>query len=101
MFGFRCVNAGEFFAQGFDIGALVVNFDISCLRIAENSVCYFTDFVFQAFEQVFGKAGLLVNGESHAQTEFGIVFKQGISPSRTVAFFIFGVRGGREVARVD
>ena len=43
--GFSCVDAGQLVAQSFDIGALVVDFDVGRLRIAQNLVCQFADFV--------------------------------------------------------
>ena len=51
--------------------------------------------------QFVGEFGLLVNGESESQAEFGIVFKEGIRPSRSAAIEILGPGRRWQVPAVD
>src|SRR6266568_2138278 len=44
---------------------------------------------------------LLVHGQPHAQTEFGVIFEQGIRPRRTSPMMVDGIRGRGQIAAVN
>jgi hypothetical protein len=43
----------------------------------------------------------LIDGETHAHAELGVVFKEGVGPGRTAAFGVLAIRRGGQVAAVD
>jgi hypothetical protein len=45
--------------------------------------------------------GLFIDGQAHAQAEFGVVFEQGIGPGRAASGRIGSVGCGRQVSAVD
>ena len=55
----------------------------------------------QALDQVFGVFGELVDGQAHAQAEFGVVLEEGIGPDRTAALGVGAVGGGGQIAAKD
>ena len=55
----------------------------------------------QPRHQHLGKLLLLVERDSHAEAELGVVFKERVGPGRPAALRIAGVRRGGQVAAVD
>ena len=44
---------------------------------------------------------MLRDSEAHTETEFGVVFEEGVRPSGTAAFLVLCPRSGREVSAVN
>ena len=44
---------------------------------------------------------MLRDSEAHTETEFGVVFEEGVRPSGTAAFLVLCPRSGREVTAVN
>ena len=71
-------------------------------RFAESILQAVSSAGFQnALNAGFQLSAILINGQSHAVTVFGIVFKEGVSPGGAAAFFGLGVGDGRERTAVD
>ena len=52
-------------------------------------------------DQLTSVAGLLVDGETHAETKLSVVLKERVRPSDAAAILVEGVGGGGQVAAVD
>ena len=101
LLSFFSINSSQFSAQFFNIIALSINFCISLLRVSQNLISNVAQLSLQTFKQRFCGSGLLVNREAHTQTKLGVIFKQRVSPSRSMTFFIFCIRCGRQVTGVN
>ena len=96
------VTAGEFGLEGRDVGADAVEVGIRLLFAVHEAIDeVFTEFVGVFLQEGFGEVHLLVEGEAHTETEFGVVFEEAVGPGRTVAVFVGCPRRGGQVAAVN
>ena len=91
-FGLQFGNTGTL---GSDAGfALLISIDQTFAQFG-------TDLVDELFCEFAGIFVLLVSSQAHAETEFSVVFEEGVRPGRTFAFSVLCPRSGRQVTAVD
>ena len=69
-------------------------------RIHQGGV-FFKSAFFGFGQSRFGIVVELVKRQAHTQAKFGVVFKQGVRPSRAFAVVAFAIRRGGQVAAVN
>ncbi len=95
--GFR-----QFVLQGGNAFALFIDARFSGLVGVQNCVHQIcAQFLFKLRQQFARIFVLLVDGQAHAQTKLGVIFKQRVRPRGSASVGIHSPRGGGEVAAVD
>ena len=97
-----CSEAGQLFEQGGDACLLCPDLAFDALvRVQDVFDQIVTNVVGEARQQIDGYRAMLVGGKAHAETELGIVLKQGIRLGGAATFDVPGPRRGGLIAAID
>ena len=101
-FGLIGIATSEFSFNGGDISANAFEIGIRFLFAVDEAIYEFVaEFSGEVFDEVLGEVLLLVESESHTETELGVIFEEGVRPSGTMTIFVNGPRRGGKVTTVD